>query len=316
MPPPLATLTTFRLGGPPADFAEAADAPTAAAAIRRWNDRGLPWRALGGGSNILAGDDSLPFAVLRAILPPGPAAPREEAPGVWSFPAAAPLDAIARWAVETLGDEAWAFASGIPGTLGGAVVGNAGAFGRAVGDLVAAVEAVLPDASSVLLRPPALAFAYRASSLQSLSCFVARIHLRATPSPDPAPALARRAEILALRRAKHPDPAVTPTAGSFFKNLPPAPGADRRAPAGALLDAVGAKSLSVGRARVYPLHANILVADSGATAADVASLAALLAARVLDRFSVALSPEVRYWGLLPAPLPPQPSHNQPGKAFP
>ena len=86
------------------------------------------------------------------------------------------------------------------------------------------------------------------------------------------------------------------------KNLPPPPGSDRRTPAGALLDAVGAKTLSVGRARVYPLHANILVADPGATAADVATLASLLARRVLDKFAVPLSPEVRYWGSLPPPL--------------
>lgn len=300
-PPPLSSLTTFRLGGPPLDYAEAPDAPSAADAIRRWNVDAIPWRPLGGGSNILAADSPLPFAVLRAIPPPGPLSPSPVGTDLFEFPAGTPLDAVARWAVEIRGSLPWAFASGIPGTLGGAIAGNAGAFGSAVGNLVHAVALVLPDAAIVSRPASALRFAYRSSALQSSPAFLASAILR-VPSGNPSPALARRTEILSLRRAKHPDPATTPTAGSFFKNLPPPPGSDRRTPAGALLDAIGAKTLSVGRARVFPLHANILVADPGATAADVAALAALLARRVLFRFSIPLSPEVRYWGPLPPPL--------------
>ncbi|MBR6022914.1 MAG: FAD-binding protein [Kiritimatiellae bacterium] len=304
-PPSLASLTTFRLGGPPLDFAEA-DGPQAAAdAIRFWNSRSISWCALGGGSNILADDAPLPFAVLRAVPPPGPFSPEPLAPGLWRVPAGVPLDAVADWAVSVLGDPRWTFASGIPGTLGGAVVGNAGAFGDSLASVVEAAEILDADASPALLPASALAFSYRASALQTRPCFLHAVRLRAAAPASGAEAgaaRARRDEILALRRAKHPDPAVLPTAGSFFKNLPPAPGSDRRTPAGALLDAVGAKTLSVGRARVFPLHANILVADPGATAADVAALASLLARRVLDSFSVPLAPEVRYWGPLPPPL--------------
>lgn len=295
MKPYLKDHTTFRLGGPCRELRTACNPDDALRILEAWATDSRPWLPLGGGSNLLVADAGLPdHSILRLAPAPG----------------AGPLSAdVAIWA-GTLLDDLVADAcsaglsgledfSGIPGTLGGAVCGNAGAFGRALSDVVAAVDLWTPFRGLHTLSADALDYAYRSSALQRpplFPCAVLRVHLRLTPVPSPAPLLARRAEILALRASKHPDTAQVGTAGSYFKNLPPATPGGRRQPAGALLDAIGAKILRVGGAYVFPKHANILVTDPAtATAADVHALADLLASAVLARFDVPLVPEVRAW---------------------
>ena len=117
-----------------------------------------------------------------------------------------------------------------------------------------------------------------------------------TAAGERAALRAEREEILALRREKHPDWRTDPTAGSFFKNLPPAqPGEPRRA-AGRFLEQAGAKEMRSGAAYVFAKHANVVVAGPGATARDVATLAGRMAAAVRAKFGFDLEPEVRFWG--------------------
>lgn len=288
----LSHFTTFRLGGPCRELATVADAAAAADVLRTWNAAGLPWRVMGGGSNLLVADAGLPECVLRIAAEAADG--RLAADGTLEAAAAAPLDALAEFAAAN-GRGGIGFASGIPGTVGGGLCGNAGAFGRQLGDVLDRVEILTRAGELRQLPRSALDFAYRASSLPQLGAVVVRAWFRTT-ADDRAKLRAEREEILALRREKHPDWRTEPTAGSFFKNLPPARVGEPRRAAGKYLEQAGAKSMRAGGAYVFAKHANIVVAGPGATARDVATLAGRMAAAVREKHGFELEPEVRFWG--------------------
>ena len=287
----LTDFTTFRLGGACRELVTVADAPKAAEVIRGWNAASVPWRVMGGGSNLLVADQGIPEAVLR-IHSGVPECRRED--GLISVSAGTELDALARFAAEE-GLAGLEFASGIPGAVGGGVCGNAGAFGTALGDVLERIEVLTRAGEKKTVPRSALVFGYRASSLQSTGEVVVRAWFRAAAG-DRAQLLARREETLAARREKHPDWRALPTAGSFFKNLPPETEGGRRRAAGIYLEQAGAKQMREGGAYVFPKHANIVIAGPGAKAGDVARLAARMAAAVQEKFGFVLEPEVRYWG--------------------
>ncbi|MFZ5949568.1 MAG: UDP-N-acetylenolpyruvoylglucosamine reductase, partial [Candidatus Rifleibacteriota bacterium] len=106
---------------------------------------------------------------------------------------------------------------------------------------------------------------------------------------------AKMADIMTQRHSKHPDRSIG-CAGSFFKNLPPLPGEDRRRAAGVVLEQAGAKEMSVGGASVYHKHANFIINEGKATAEDVKKLAQLLKEKVMHDFGIELSEEVLYVG--------------------
>ncbi len=287
----LTDYTTFRLGGACRELVTAAEARTAAAAIRGWNAAGIPWRTMGGGSNLLVADAGIPEAVLR--IHSGVPECRLEG-DLLCATAGTELDALVRFAADE-GRAGLGFASGIPGTVGGGLVGNAGAFGTQLGDVLERVEVLARTGDAIVRQRAELEFRYRASSLQPTGEVVVRAWFR-TAAGDSAKLKAERAEILAQRKEKHPDWRALPTAGSFFKNLPPeTPGGPRRA-AGKYLEQAGAKQMREGGAYVFPKHANIVIAGPGATAADVARLAARMAAAVREKSGFDLEPEVRFWG--------------------
>ena len=288
----LSNYTTFRLGGPCRELVAVADAAAAADVVRAWNAAGRRWRVMGGGSNLLVADAGIPEDVLRIAADVPDCGWADD--GTLVASAASPLDAVAEFAAAN-GRSGLGFAAGIPGTVGGGICGNAGAFGRQLGDVLDRVEVLTRGGERRTLPRSALAFAYRASSLPAMGVVVVRAWFRVAAG-DRAPLLAERDEILALRRAKHPDWRTEPTAGSFFKNLSPAkPGAPRRA-AGEVLDRAGAKDMRAGGAYVFAKHANIVIAGPGATARDVATLAGRMATAVRERFGFELEPEVRFWG--------------------
>jgi UDP-N-acetylmuramate dehydrogenase len=268
-----------------------ADAKAAAEAIGGWNARGIPWRAMGGGSNLLVADGGIPEAVLRVHS----AVPdcRIEG-GFLIVSAATELDVLARFAAEE-GLAGLCFASGIPGTVGGGICGNAGAFGASLGDVLERVEVLTRAGEKKSIQRTGLEFGYRCSSLQQTGDIVMRAWFKA-PAGDAGQLKAEREEILAMRREKHPDWRVLPTAGSFFKNLPPETEGGHRRAAGKYLEQAGAKTMREGGAQVFEKHANIVIAGPGAKARDVALLAARMAAAVKEQFGIALEPEVRFWG--------------------
>jgi UDP-N-acetylmuramate dehydrogenase len=177
------------------------------------------------------------------------------------------------------------FLAGIPGTVGGGVLMNAGAFGGAIGRVVAAIEAVTDRGEMLVLSRDRLGFAYRRLELPTRA-IVTAVQLRLERG-EPA-VLAAAIKDAKTRRDRH-QPKGHPNAGSIFKNPP-------GAPAGKLLEAVGLKGARLGNAMVSLRHANFIVNLGGARAADVKGLMDLAARVVRQRLGVELEPEVRLVG--------------------
>lgn len=288
---PLRDFTTFRLGGPCPCVVTCESAEQVAAAVERLAAENVPFVLIGGGSNLLVADRGLDTAVLRYAS----AAPRIAREGdVLDVEAGTLLEDLVAYTVRH-GLDGLVYASGIPGTVGGAIAGNAGAFGRQIGDRIEFVQ--LLDRRGRRRRADAreLGFRYRASRLQETGDVVVSARLRLEPG-DAAELQRRRAENLEHRRAKHPDWRTQATAGSFFKNVEPTSAAGRRQAAGWFLDQAGAKAMRVGGARVFEKHANIIVVDAGCTARDVLELSRRMAAAVKETFGLELVPEVRVLG--------------------
>jgi UDP-N-acetylmuramate dehydrogenase len=283
---PLAPLTSFRIGGPAALYLEAeseADLLGAAEAIRT---AGLRWFVIGKGSNILISDAGFAGLVVRlgrGFRWTARQGSRLRAGGAMPLPALAG----AALAHSLAGLE---FGVAIPGSLGGAVRMNAGAHHSSMEEVLESIELYRLEGeddleASLSLRASHAGFAYRRSSLPSGAVVVgATLAL----SPE-APQVIRRAmdEARAWRRATQP--LAEPNCGSVFKN-PPDDHAAR------LVEAVGAKGMSVGGASVSTKHANFIVAAPGATADDVRRLIGAVQDLVERRLGVALEPEVQFVG--------------------
>ena len=290
---PLAELTTFRLGGPCPACVDAATPEILVASLQRLREAGEDPLLMGGGSNLLVRDGGIDRVAVRFVATPEAAAPVTGNEPI-TVSAACGLDDLAAWTVRH-GQAGLVACSGIPGTVGGAVAGNAGAFGEQIGDRIEALEVLEPDGTRRWMEPDEAGFAYRRSHLPSRGLIVLAVTLR-LEAGDPVELAARRAEILALRAEKHPDWRVIATAGSFFKNVEPTSRAGRRQAAGWFLEQAGAKELRVGGAHPFARHANIIVADPGATAAEVERLATDMATAVHRMFGLALEREVQIIG--------------------
>ena len=298
---PLRHHTTFRIGGP-ADFYFPARTPDSlVAALRAARDLGLPVFLLGGGSNLLVSDEGFRGLVLRnaceAIEFDGTAAHVGCGADFLEF--------IYECRDRSL--SGLEFAAGIPGSIGGALYGNAGCYGKDIGQFTIECTHTALDGLKVETAPASwYQFAYRDSRLKReprvlLSCLIQ------LEKGDRKAIQAEIDEKLEVRRQKHPHWRVEPTAGSYFKNLPPdwqlpggrlSPGT-RRVAAGQLLDECGCRGLRVGDALVFRKHANIIVNDGRATAREVLELAAIMKERVRERFGVTLEEEVMFLGERP-----------------
>ncbi|MPZ99645.1 MAG: UDP-N-acetylmuramate dehydrogenase [Dehalococcoidia bacterium] len=285
---PLGRHTYLRIGGPAAYFGEPPDIDTLARITAWAADAGLPVRVLGGGSNVLVSDDGVTAVVLALRRACGEVrfdgSEARESPEVTAG-GAVMLPALARAAAERdLGG--LEFAIGIPGSVGGALQSNAGiGDGRDIGALVRRVE-VLRGGEVCTLEREALTFGYRTTSLRASGAIVLTATLGLTPHP--------RAEVEAemrrlLEARQRSQPTATPNAGSIFRN-PPGDFAGR------LVEAAGCKGLAAGGARVSDMHANFIVHDGSATAADVAEVMRLVCERVRGHAGIELTPEIEWWG--------------------
>ena len=298
---PLRHHTTFRIGGPADFYFSARTSDEMVIALRTARETGTPVFLLGGGSNLLVSDEGFRGLVVRNAI--------EQ---VEFDHTAAQVGAGADFLqfIYECRDRSLTgleFAAGIPGSIGGALYGNAGCYGQDIGSFTIECAHTTLDGAAIETRPAAwYQFAYRDSRLKReprvlLSC------LLQLQRGDPAAIQAVIDEKLEIRRQKHPQWRVEPTAGSYFKNLPPdwqMPGAKhspgtRRVPAGQLLDEVGCRGLRVGDAMVYAKHANIIVNAGRATAREVLELAEIMKARVRERFGVTLEEEVMFLGPRP-----------------
>ena len=290
---PLDRCSTLRIGGRAAAFAE----PDGVAALR-WLLRaagmlGIPVAFLGNGSNLLVSDEGFDGLVVHLNGPAWESAePVEGGPRI-SAGAGCSLAGLARFAAKR-GLAGFEFLEGIPGTVGGGLRMNAGAMGGWIGDRTVGVEALDPTGKPVRFDRSDLSFGYRSCPGLEGLCII-RAVFEGTTRQDPEVIRERMREYSIRRRGSQPGGA---SAGCMFRN----PEGDS---AGRLIDSAGLKGYRLGRVRVSEKHANFLLSDKDASAADVLAVLSEIRERVRLHSGVLLEPEVRFLSPgNPAELPP------------
>lgn len=280
---PLDRYTSFRIGGPADVFVSPRSVEDIVVVQEMARAAGVPVTIIGGGSNLLVADAGIRGVVVRVG--------RGLSRVLWDGPrvqvdAGAPLPLLAKEAARR-GLSGLEFAGGIPGTVGGALVMNAGAHDGCVAHVVRRVLVVTETGRTAELDGAAMEFAYRASRLQRDKGLVAvRAWLELVPG-DPDLVQAKMRAYLEKRRRTQP--LGTKNAGSIFKN-PPGDFAGR------LLEAAGCKGMAQGDAVVSPLHANFIINRGSASAADVRRLIDRMRSRVQAEFDTELELEVGLLG--------------------
>jgi UDP-N-acetylmuramate dehydrogenase len=286
---PLAGYTTFKVGGPAEWFLETRTSDEIVDALRIAHASGVRVTLLGGGSNVLIGDRGVRGLVIR---PRGGVIEQVDAARVRAD-AANTINGLVRWTIQRgiAGLESWA---GTPGTVGGAIFGNAHFGGRLIGELVESARLTGIDGVIRELSRDEMEFGYDRSRLQTTGeILLSAVFRVSTGDPVALRDIARQS--LAYR--KQTQPLDTPSAGCIFQNPDRAQvPADIPASAGALVDRAGLKGAARGDARVSPTHGNFIVNEGRATAADIRSLIDLCRERVGERFGVALQEEIVYLG--------------------
>lgn len=278
---PLAPLTTWKIGGVAQYLAAPRDLEEVYALMRLARERGWPLFFLGRGSNVLIADEGLPGLTLhlaRSLL-------KLERRGEYlRAGAGVPLPKLARYAAES-GFSGFEFLAGIPGTVGAAVRLNAGAFGKNMAGVLRRVWVLTPQLRLVELDAATLGLGYRSSLLLNFPHWlVAEAEFSLKDQAPPAEIAARMQEFLAVRKSRHP--ANPRSCGSVFKNPKDSP------TAGWLIDDLGFKGRRVGDAQVSRKHANFILNQGRATAAQVKALMAEIQDRVWQAHHLALEREV------------------------
>lgn len=279
---PMAMHTWFQLGGPAEYFAEPGDLDELLALVRRGAEEGLRMRILGRGSNILVRDEGvqglvifLSAPVFRAIDVDG----RTLTAG-----GGARLGRVVTTAVHA-GLAGLEELVAIPGTLGGALHGNAGTHGGDIGQWAASATVVTHAGEIVQRQREDMVFGYRKSSLDELVIVSASLELE---EDDPRELAKRLQKHWIIRKANQP--MGHQSAGCIFKN-PLSAGAG----AGELIDTAGLKGTRVGGAAVSDRHANFIVADQDCTSQDIITLIEQVRTQVAERMEVELEQEIEIW---------------------
>jgi UDP-N-acetylmuramate dehydrogenase len=282
---PLARHTSFRIGGPADLFIEVASVPELQAVLRTCRAHAYPVFFLGSGSNLLVSDRGVRGAVLKLGKAFDFIAWEMSATdAALRVGAAVPFKRLVRETVAA-GLDGLQFGEGIPGTIGGGLMMNAGAFGGEIGQVVEALETVTEDGAALLLPRARLSFGYRRLELPARAIITA-VQLRLVCGR--APELGAAVRDARERRERH-QPRGHPNAGSIFKN----PSGTH---AGRLIEEVGLKGARLGGACFSERHANFIVNLGGARASDVKGLMDLATRAVRQRLGVELEPEVRLVG--------------------
>lgn len=279
---PLSAHTSFRIGGPAALMAFPKNEDELAVLLRAASQCGVKPRILGAGTNVLAPDEGLDGLVictkdcllgLRAL----------EGGRIEAMAG----ETLAHAAVFARGQSLTGleFAHGIPGTVGGGVYMNAGAYGGEIAQVAEETTVLMADGTRRVLRGAEQAFAYRTSAFERMECIIVKTVFALRPG-DADEIGARMRELMGKRRASQP--LELPSAGSTFKR--PA-----GAYAGALIEASGLKGRGVGGAEVSRKHAGFVVNRGGATARDVLETIKLVQETVYADSGFRLEPEVRIW---------------------
>jgi UDP-N-acetylmuramate dehydrogenase len=277
---PLAPLTWLRVGGPAQMMVEPRSVDELQAVVRCCFENEVPVRVLGGGSNLLVRDEGVGGVVLRLSGEPFEFV-KVDATTVRAG-AGALLSHVITAAVNAglAGTEALV---GIPGTVGGALKGNAGGRSGDIGSVTSAVTVVTGKGERHVRRGEELSFEYRTSSINELAIVSADFTLE-RGDPDEISQRMRKLWIM----KKSTQPLSFQSAGCIFKN-------PRGLSAGALIEQAGLKGTRVGNCEVSDRHANFIVTHTGATAAEVMQLIELVQGRVAETHGVDLELEIQIW---------------------
>lgn len=279
---PMSRHTTFRIGGEAACFIRISSEEQLRKLIPYFENVGVEYFVLGKGSNLLVGDKGYPGVILQI----SDACQQIEAEeNRLQVQAGAALSKVALFAMER-GLEGLEFAAGIPGTVGGGVVMNAGAYGGEMKQVVESVRVLSSEGEILTLDNDTMEFGYRTSIIRNRNFTVLSVTFRLREG--------NREEIRARiedfqKRRMEKQPLNYPSAGSTFKR-------PEGYFAGKLIQDAGLKGVSVGGAQVSTLHSGFVINRGGATATDILQLIALVQNRVYDQFGVMLEPEVRIIG--------------------
>jgi UDP-N-acetylmuramate dehydrogenase len=282
----LAEFTTWKVGGPAEWFAEPGNEQELVALAAWARSQGIPFRCIGAGSNLLIADSGLEGLTLCNRRLQG--SRLDTAEGWVEAVAGEPIPTLARKAARA-GLTGLEWAVGIPGTVGGAAVMNAGAQGGCTAEWLDSVLVIDPARPETPFRLQAaeLDFAYRHSRLQQEPLLVLSARFRLSPGQDPAEVTARTSANLHSRT--NTQPYQLPSCGSVFRNPEPQK-------AGRLIEGLGLKGLSIGGAQVSTLHANFIVNTGGALAAEIDALIGDVQDRIWQAHAIRLHTEVKRLG--------------------
>jgi len=290
---PLARYTRFDIGGPARMLANVSNSEALAETLRLAKDSGTPHAVIGGGTNLIARDEGFPGVVIRYV------AKNIQIEGTQVRVEAGAL-------LQDLVDETIAAGlrgletmTGIPGWVGGAIYGNAGAYGHSIQECVERVSFFDGSKTSELRH---LEFAYRSSIFKRRKDWVILNATLILSEADPAELRATADGILKIRNEKYPP--TMKCAGSIFKNLmladlpsgvavPEKVVREGKVPSAWFLEAAGAKGLSIGGLRVADYHANLIYNEGGGTSRDLGHLIATLKDGVWQKFGIKLEEEVQ-----------------------
>ena len=279
---PLAAHCTFKIGGPARLFVQPVDHAQLCRAVALCKAQSVRHYLLGNGSNILFADEGFAGVVIDISALGSDIAVEGN---MLTAGAGVRLAALCRAALEH-GLSGLEFAYGIPGTVGGAVYMNAGAYGGEMKDVLASVEYLTAEGNIVEVPASALDLSYRHSIFETNGGCILRATLRLKKG-DPAAIKARMDELMQKRIDKQP--LDKPSAGSTFKR-------PEGYFAGTLIDQTGLKGLTVGGAQVSEKHAGFVINTGNATCADVQELIRRVQEAVYRAHGVRLEPEVRFVG--------------------
>ncbi|MCL1905510.1 MAG: UDP-N-acetylmuramate dehydrogenase [Clostridiales bacterium] len=279
---PMLKHTTWQIGGRADNMAYPADEEELSALLKFLTAENMPWMVIGNGSNILVGDKGIRGVVIRLGENFSFTEWREQSvtAGAGKMLPALALEAAERGLV---GLE---FAAGIPGSLGGAVRMNAGAYGSAIGEFVTKIEVMEYSGQKCVLEASDMTFSYRVSSLFDMDVVVCRVSL-ALDTGSREYSMGEMQRLLHLRGLNQP--LEFPSCGSVFRNPP-------NDHAGRLIELANLRGLQIGGAAVSKKHGNFIINLGGARAKDVKDLIEEVQQRVYDYSGIRLEPEVRMVG--------------------
>jgi UDP-N-acetylmuramate dehydrogenase len=280
---PLASRTSFGIGGPADFFVEMSKPAAIEETINGAVERGIPYMLLGAGTNLLIADAGVEGLVIRVVNRDHHIEGRQVRAG-----AGLKMMRLARIAADA-GLRGFEFAIGVPGTVGGAVYQNAGCWGKELREVLVEVEGFMPGTGKTTWKPADLKFEYRTSALRN-GKLKGGLVVEATIQLERGDGEQAKAMMAKLTRERNEtQPIKTKNCGSVFKN-PPGDSAGR------LVQAAGLKGAREGNAAISSLHGNFIINEGGATAVEVKKLIERVEAEVRRRFNIELETEVEMVG--------------------